>query len=688
MKLKIRFTLLAAILILMVTSLGAVSAFVLLRNNESSRAISQLQINQAATDIQNRIERFLEKGPLALTRMQRLVEGGFLNLDDADRLETYLIAEMQADRDLTWLSYSSAETGAFIGVTRREGVLILNRSALDVDSGRPREWEIQSNGTRLPLTARLQAPYDPRAAPWFLLGLEAAQPHWTDLYKFAEGEWGVSTVLRLRPLGQIGGVATADFHLRVIDEFLGTLRVGRDGRAAIIVSQLAGDPVVLGGRSLPSVMRDHLGKATNQVAAAGHGLAPLDSWASRELASSNIIAMNLRMLEPASGRPWFLAVMVPADEVSGPIRTATRDTLVVSAIFLTIGIAVAIWIANAITRPIRIMSEDLRRVGELRLSRTPPTRSFIQEMDTMSTSLAAMKACLRSFSFYVPVELVRSMLDSGREVEPGGETRVLTVLFTDIANFTKIAEALPPVQLSRDLGGYFDLLEEAVTGAGGLVDKFMGDGAMAFFNAPALLPEHAERACAAALSVQECLKGFNAQRKAEGLPPFRTRIGLALGPAVVGNIGTSRRLAYTAIGDVVNLSSHLEALNKVYGTSILADGEVRAEAGPGFEWRHLDRIAVAGRAAPVELFELLGRRGIVDAAKLNLRDLHEAALRALIAGDFDTAERGFTAVLNAAPRDHAAGVLLAYTAETRRTLSAGEENGWSGVHVYSSRRPS
>ena len=226
--------------------------------------------------------------------------------------------------------------------------------------------------------------------------------------------------------------------------------------------------------------------------------------------------MNLRMLEPASGRPWFLAVMVPADEVNGPIRTATRDTLVVSAIFLTIGIAVAIWIANAITRPIRIMSEDLRRVGELRLSRTPPTRSFIQEMDTMSTSLAAMKACLRSFSFYVPVELVRSMLDSGREVEPGGETRVLTVLFTDIANFTKIAEALPPVQLSRDLGRYFDLLEGAVTGAGGLVDKFMGDGAMAFFNAPALLPEHAERACAAALTVQECLKVFNAQPESRG----------------------------------------------------------------------------------------------------------------------------------------------------------------------------
>jgi hypothetical protein len=101
MKLGFRFTLLAAIIVLMVTSLGAVSALVLIRNNESSRAITRLQINQATTDVHNRIERFLEKGPLALTRIQRLVERRILNLDDADRLEVYLIAEMRADRDLT-----------------------------------------------------------------------------------------------------------------------------------------------------------------------------------------------------------------------------------------------------------------------------------------------------------------------------------------------------------------------------------------------------------------------------------------------------------------------------------------------------------------------------------------------------------------------------------------------------------
>jgi len=123
--------------------------------------------------------------------MQRLVDERFLDLNDSERVATYLIAEMRADRDLTWLSYSNAQTGAFIGVTRRNGMLVLNRAALEVNGGKPQEWEVRPDGTRVALSALLQVPYDPRTAPWFLLGLQATQPRWTDLYKFAEGEWGV-----------------------------------------------------------------------------------------------------------------------------------------------------------------------------------------------------------------------------------------------------------------------------------------------------------------------------------------------------------------------------------------------------------------------------------------------------------------------------------------------------------------
>jgi adenylate cyclase len=689
MKLKIRLVLIAVTILLMATSLGAVAAFVLIRNNESSRIVSQLQIDQAATEVESKIANFLERGPVALTRMQRLVDEHFLNLADSERLATYLIAEMRADRDLTWLSYSNAQTGAFIGVTRRDGMLVLNQAALDVDGGKPREWEVRADGTRVALSALLQVPYDPRTAPWFLLGLQATQPRWTDLYKFAEGEWGVSTVLRMRSPGSEhgGGVATADFHLRVVDEFLSGLRIGRGGRATVIVPQPLGDPVVLGGAALPPVMKTTLDAVRTAIPARDRGGSTVATKTSHDLVGNAPIVMDGRALDPGSGRPWYLAVMVPAEEINGPIQQATRDTLIVSLAFLAVGVVVAVGMGRLITHPIWKISQDLRRVGELHLTTTAPVPSFIYELDTMGKTLAAMKACLRSFALYVPRELVRATLASGRDVEPGGETRNLTVMFTDVADFTKIAESLSPEQVSRELGSYFDLLEDAITTTGGLLDKFMGDGTMALFNAPNLLPDHATRACEAALTVRDRLVPFNKQRQAEGMIPFRTRIGLALGAAMVGNIGSSHRLAYTAIGDVVNLSSHLESLSKIYGTAILADGAVWAAAGNQFEWRHLDRVAVAGRTALVELYELLGRKGEVDAARLRIRDLHEAALRSLIEGDFETAERGFAAIVSVDPRDHAAGVLLAHASETRQTFAAARASGWRGVHVYTSKRP-
>src|SRR5262249_3812804 len=136
--------------------------------------------------------------------------------------------------------------------------------------------------------------------------------------------------------------------------------------------------------------------------------------------------------------------------------------------------------------------------------------------------------------------------------------------------------------------------------------------------------------------------------------------------------------------DIVNLASRLEALNKIYGTSIVAAGEVREATGSLFEWRHLDRVAVVGRAAPVELFELLGPADAVAAGRLLRRDRHAAARAAAVAADFDAAEREFTLLRDEDPGDRAAAVLLAYTQKARSgdRLRHGD---WSGVHVYTSK---
>ena len=140
------------------------------------------------------------------------------------------------------------------------------------------------------------------------------------------------------------------------------------------------------------------------------------------------------------------------------------------------------------------------------------------------------------------------------------------------------------------------------------------------------------------------------------------------------------------IGDAVNLACRLEMLNKAYGTAILASGEVRQAAGNDFEWRHLDRVTVPGRLEPLELYELLGRKGDVDAATLLVRDLHEAAVRDLVASRFDHAEQGFRAILDRAPDDRPARYLLEHTMLMRTELGGTmPSKDWRGVHVHRSK---
>jgi adenylate cyclase len=658
---------------------------VLFRHLAVVQTVADREIEQAASDVAHRVSRFLENGPAVLNRVKYFIEHQGVALTDTGRMTDYLVSEAQASPALTWVSVSSADTGVFLGVTRRDGTLVLNRSDPTVDGGIAREWELHADGTRASLKTGPGVPYDPRDRPWFVQGIGTNRPSWTDPYQFAEGPAGISAVVGLRhpETGRPMAVATADFHLHGIETFLSGLRVGNGGRALIVAPKSTSGPLVLGaGADLPEEMRAVVTAITARVAtdrsSSQHPKGRSDGLFRDTIGG---VIVDGRALGVSSGLFWELVVMLPLADVEAPMWAATTAVIVTALIFLAIGVIAATAIAYAISKPICLINQDLTEIGELRFARTSPIRSSIREIDAMARSLVRMKAALRSFSIYVPIDVVRSVLTSGQAAEPGGELRVLTVLVSDVAGFTGIAENMPPGELVRHLGNYFDVLEQAVEDGGGIVDKFVGDGMLAFFNAPHRVPDHPGRACEAALAAQRSLDRLN--HAVDGAPPFPTRIGLATGEVLVGNIGTARRLSYTVIGDTVNLACRLEMLNKAYGTSILATGEVRHAAGSEFEWRHLDRVTVPGRLEPLELHELLGRRGDIDAATLVVRDLHEGAVQDLVAGRFDEAERGFRAILDRAPDDRPARYLLEHTMIMRTELGGTMPSGdWRGVHVH------
>ena len=226
----------------------------------------------------------------------------------------------------------------------------------------------------------------------------------------------------------------------------------------------------------------------------------------------------------------------------------------------------------------------------------------------------------------------------------GGESREITILFSDVAGFSSISEALPPQELVALMNDYLTAMSEVIEANGGYVDKYVGDAIVALFGAPARSARHAADGVTAALNCHKRLEAINKEFAAMGRPKLGQRIGLNSGVALVGNVGSKRRFNYTALGDAVNVAARLEPLNKTYGTEILVSAATREAAGEGFVWREIDSVRVRGRAQEVTVFEPLGAVGEADQATLERAERFNAGFAAWRAGDAASAERAFAEI--------------------------------------------
>jgi class 3 adenylate cyclase len=372
------------------------------------------------------------------------------------------------------------------------------------------------------------------------------------------------------------------------------------------------------------------------------------------------------------GRSWQVITVTPIDDFVGTLK-ATNRLIMVVIIILTMIELFFIYIASTrLSRPVENVAEQLQAIEGLRFDVPAARPSNIREIARLESAASLLRSSLKSFSSFVPLDIVRQLIKSGIPLTLGVEPRFLTVFFSDLENFSTHSETLAPDDLLVQISTYLEQVSGAISEEGGTVDKFIGDGVMAFWNAPVQRDDHVLRACAGALRAARRMERVNDTWEAEG-PRIRIRVGLNCATVLVGNVGSSARLSYTALGDGVNVAARLEGINRLFGTTICISDSIYDQAKADILARPIKRVQVKGRKTEFMIYELLAIRA-GDDPDLKVRDRDEQlsamtwqASQKFETGNFPAAERAYRDNLNEFPEDTLAKFMMAQCAGKRRS---------------------
>jgi adenylate cyclase len=643
---------------------------------DNVRSLAARLFDQIAREAAGETEAFLMRAPPAADAL-----AGLAALDPADAshrdLALRFAAVLRANPGFAWVSYSDAH-GTFTGAYRPgpDGVRINHSKIVDGKTVLD-EHDLGADGTWTPVRHDPDTGYDPRTRPFYRLAEQARAAIWTPPYVF-EGQ-NVPGITYARPhiagSGALAGVFTIDFDLARLSELARELQFSPNGRVTVI----AADRTVLAHPSAAVVRTAATGGAPELVNTdtlddpAIRALGRAGRAAQRfELDGAPYLARTLAIAVPGA-EAWHVLAYAPEGDFTVAMRGRVVSSLLISFVAVVIAVGIAWLLARRVSGPLITLAGEMAKVGELRLDDRDPSPSLFREIEMMNDALVRMKGGLRSFARYVPRDLVRTLLASGHEAELSGEVRELTVYFSDLAGFTSLAESKSPDELVRFLGEYFDDMSHLIAGEGGTVDKYLGDGILAFWGAPVRLDGHAARACAAALGCHRRVRDYAAR----GLN-LTTRIGIATGEVLVGNIGSTERMNYTVMGDVANLASRLEGLNKQYGTQLMISEATYEQAREHIVARPIDVVAVKGKRRGVRVYELLALVADRDAEAEAIADASSRALAAYLSRQFANAVAAWDEVLARRPGDRAAQVMRV---RALQLAAAPPPPDWTGVTV-------
>lgn len=550
---------------------------------------------------ERRLEALVAPASGLMAEIARLVELGVLDPNDR---ETFLTA----------LALAQAGTPQVTGIAFLDDGLTMDIAVLGPDGPEAFPDDVYTRGM-------LAMAWDE--------ALDRPEGYWAEVIYI--GGWEQSAVNWRQPLwrdGELVAVLTAVISVRSLSEFLLDLTASGGSEGSLGAFLLYGDQDVLAHpnlasgefpglsleRPMPSIF--DIGDPVLVALRTQGEDTPIETqgrvdatFADFDGADEGFVAFS-RDLSGFADVPLTLGVYYDAEEAGAELeRLALSGVAGLAA--LVLAVLLAALLGKRIARPIRRLAAETTAISTLDLDETKALPgSLIRELDDQAESFNRMVAGLRWFETYVPRSLVKRLMSKGRDQSVLSDERQVTVMFSDIAGFTAQAESMPAARTAAFLNHHFAVMAHCIEREGGTIDKFLGDGVMAFWGAPDRQSDHAARAARAVLAITAAIATDNRQRADDGEPPIKLRIGLHSGTVVVGNIGAPERMNYTIVGDTVNTAKRLEQLGKALGTAeetvtILVSAETAAALEPdSFRVEICGAHPVPGRGQPVEVCRL------------------------------------------------------------------------------------
>ena len=685
---SIRWSIMRNLLLLLLFTGGTIFAVSWHAYSKAVEELSVEVVERYADQTRVHLEGFFDPVTKILLTARDWGEHGMFNMDDVEALNRIFIPILEQTARISSVNIGSSDGAGWLLLEQEEGWFNRVVTAGDKD-GVAHLGYLDMQG-RLLRTEEKTLDYDPRERPWYsnaAVDPGSGEVYWTSPYTFfTTREPGITISSGWRDPAS-GKTFVIAFDIKLIDlsAFTTSLDVSPNGEAVILTQDgnVIGLPRAFETRDQQkaSVMKhlDELEIPLLQAAFRRDGALQQEKGVFSFKSDDWHWWGAIETYPLGEVQQLLISIMVPEKDFLGDVRRQATYMILIFVVSLLIAIVMSFVLASRYSRPLQALAQRSRRIRRLDLDTGDEISSNLKEVMGLVRANDDMTSGLKSFSRYVPVELVKQLLQQGEVAKIGGVTRELSILFTDIRDFTSISERMHPEALTDHMAGYFDLMLRELNQTGATVDKLIGDAIVAFWGAPNEDPDYIRHCVEAVVNCMAALRQFNAESEARGLPRFDTCFGLGTGTVVVGNVGSRTRLNYTALGDTMNLTSRLEGLNRLYGTEAIAMQRLVRKAGSGYLFRKLDIVAVKGRMEPETIYELVGREQDVSDQRRAFVQRYESAFELYLQREFLRAKDVLESLQGDCPDDLSVARLLMSCLHCLETPPGPD---WDGVTRY------